>query len=92
MLFLAFRPWGKLAFHGYNIKHIWISAELRRGARRSKRRLAGLSWQGIAFRPPETSRSLAEPQIVYSGVYRFDSLVHKKNNVRCCVVRRKMAR
>ena len=33
--------------------------------RRSARRLAGSIWQGIAFRLPETSRSLGTPQIVF---------------------------
>ena len=39
--FSHFRPWGKLACHGYIMKHGWISAELRGGARCIKRRLAG---------------------------------------------------
>ena len=53
------------ACHGYIKKHVWISAELRGGARRIKRLLAGSIWQGIAFRLPETSRSLGTPQIVF---------------------------
>ena len=62
--FSHFRPRGKLACHGYIMKHVWISAELRGGAWRIKRRLAGSIWQGIAFRLPEMSRSLETPQIV----------------------------
>ena len=45
--------------------HVWISAELRGGARRIKRRLAGSFWQGIAFRLPETSRSLGTPKLFF---------------------------
>ena len=45
-------------------KHVWISAELRGGARRIKRRLAGSTCQGIAFCLPETSRSIGTPQII----------------------------
>ena len=59
-----FRPRGKLACHGYIMERVWISAELRGGARRIKRRLAGSIWLGIAFRLPETSRSLGTPKIV----------------------------
>ena len=57
-----FRPRGKLACHWDIMKHAWISAELRGGARSIKRRLAGSIWQGIAFRLPETSRSLGTTQ------------------------------
>ena len=64
-LFSHFRPRGNIACHGYIMKHVWISAELRGGARRIKRRSAGSIWQGIAFRPPETSRSLGTPQTVF---------------------------
>ena len=64
-LFSHFRPGGKLACHGYIVKHVWISIELRGGDRRIKRRLAGSIWQGIAFRLPETSRSLGTPQTVF---------------------------
>ena len=63
--FSHFRPRGKLACHGYIMKHVWMSAELRGGAWRIKRRLAGSIWQGIAFRLPETSRSFGTPQIVF---------------------------
>ena len=63
--FSHFRPRGKLACHGYVMKHVWISAELRGGAQRIKRRLGGSVWQGIVFRPPETSRSLGTPQIAF---------------------------
>ena len=63
--FSHFRPRGKLACHGNIMKHVWISAKLRGGARRIKRRLAGSIWQGIAFRLPETSRLLGTPQIVF---------------------------
>ena len=38
--FSHFRPRGKLACHGYIMKHVCISAELRGGVRRIKRRLA----------------------------------------------------
>ena len=54
------------------MKHAWISAELRAGARR----LAGSIWQGIAFRLPETSRSLGTPLIVFSN---FDILMNFYN-------------
>ena len=47
------------------MKHVWISAERRGGARRIERRLAGSIWQGIAFRFPETSWSLGTPQTVF---------------------------
>ena len=60
-VFSHFRPRGKLACHGYIMKHVWISAEPRGGARRIKRCLAGSIWQRIAFRLPETSRSLGAP-------------------------------
>ena len=63
--FSHFRPRGKLACHGYIMKHAWISAELRGGARRIKRRLARSMWQRTAFRLPETCRSLGTPQIVF---------------------------
>ena len=64
-MFLShFRPRGKLACHGYIIQHVWISAELRGGARRIKRRLAGSIWHGIAFHLLETSKSLGTPQSV----------------------------
>ena len=65
--FSHFRPRGKLVCHGYIMKHVWISAKLRGGARRIKRRLAGSIWQEIAFRLPDTSRSLGTPQIVFSN-------------------------
>ena len=68
--FSHFRPRGKLACHGYIMKHVWISAELRDGARRIKNRLAGSFWQGFAFRLPETSRSFGTPQIVF-GFFIF---------------------
>ena len=63
--FSHFRPRGKLACHGYIMKHVWILAELLGGARRIKGRLAGSIWQGIAFRLPETIRSLGIPQLVF---------------------------
>ena len=63
--FSHFRPRGKLACHGYMMKHFWISAELRGGARRSKHRSAGSIWQGIAFLLPETSRSLGTPEVFF---------------------------
>ena len=47
------------------MKHVWNSAELRGGARRIKRRLAGSIWQGIVFCLPETSRSRGTPKIVF---------------------------
>ena len=75
--FPHFRPRGKLAYHGYVVKHVWISAELRGGARRIKRRLAAylvLYLQAIAFRLPETSWSLETPQIVLQTLI-FDILV-----------------
>ena len=71
--FSHFRPRGKLACHGYIMKYIWISAELRGGARRIERRLAGSIWQGIAIRLPETSRSLGTPQFVFQN---FDILIN----------------
>ena len=61
----TFRPRGKLACHGYIMKHVWILAELRGGARRIKRRLSGSIWQAIAFRLPETSRSLETPHFFF---------------------------
>ena len=63
--FSDFRPRGKLACRGYMMKHVWISAELRGGARRIKRHLAGSFRQGVAFRLSEMSRSLGTPQIVF---------------------------
>ena len=63
--FSHFRPRGKLACDGYIMKHVWISALLRGGARRIKRRLAGSIWHGIAFRLRETSRSIATPQNIF---------------------------
>ena len=67
--FSRFRPRGKLACHGYIMNHVLISAELRGGARRIiKRRLAGFIWQEIAFRLPETSRSLRAPHIVFQNL------------------------
>ena len=72
--FSHFRSWGKLACHGYIMKHVWISAELRCGARRIKRLLAGSIWHEIAFRLPETSRSIATPQIVLFRSTVFDKL------------------
>ena len=74
--FSHFRPRGKLACHGYIMKHVWISAELRGGARRIKRRLAGFIWQGIAFRLPETSRSLGNTPNCFSN---FDILMNFYN-------------
>ena len=65
VFFSHFLPQGKLACHGFIMTHVWILAELRGGVRRIKRRLAGSVWQGIAFRLPETSRSLGTPQIVF---------------------------
>ena len=66
--FSHFWPRGKLACHEYIMKQVWISVERRGGARRIKRRLAGSILQGIAFRLPETSRSLGTPQIVFQNL------------------------
>ena len=55
------------------MKHVWVSAEFHGGARRIERRLAGSIPQGIAFRLPETSRSLGTPQISSSN---FDILIN----------------
>ena len=88
--FSRFRPRGKLACYGYIIKHACISAELRGGARRIKLRLAGSIWQGIASRPPETSRSLGTPHVVFQNlIFRYSKLL--QFFVLCCFVRRKMA-
>ena len=57
------------------MKHVWISAELRGGSWRIKRRLAGSIWHGIASRLPETSRSLGTPQIVVQIGYRDQLLL-----------------
>ena len=59
------RPEGELACHGYILKHVWISAELRGGAWHIKRRLAGSIWQGIAFRLPEAGRPFGTPHFVF---------------------------
>ena len=53
------------------MKHVWISAEPRGGVRRIKRHLADSVWQGIAFRLPETSRSLATLHIVLQILMNF---------------------
>ena len=69
--FSHFRPRGQLACHGYITKHVWLSTKLRGGARRIKRRLAGSICEGIAFRLPETSRSLGTPQQTVLQVLTF---------------------
>ena len=74
--FSHFWPRSKLACDGWYItKHVWISAELHGGARRIKRRLAGSIWHGIAFRLPETSRSLATTQIVFEILINFSKFL-----------------
>ena len=65
MFLLALSAAGQACLLWYIMKHVWISAELRGGARRIIRRLAGCIWQGIAFRLPETSRSFGTPHIVF---------------------------
>ena len=72
------------------MKQVWISAEHRGGARRIKRRLAGSILQGIAFRLPETSRSLGTPQIVFQNLIYFYKLL--PFFVLRCYFRKKMAR
>ena len=71
IFFSHFRPRDNLACHGCILKHVWISAERWGGVRRIKRRLAGSIYQGMAFRLPETSRSLGTPQIVFKFLYFF---------------------
>ena len=73
----------------YVMKHVWISADLRGGARRIKRRSAGSIWQGTAFRLPETSKSPGTPQIVFSNL---DILIDFYQVFVRCFVRKKMAR
>ena len=72
MFLLALSAWGKLACHGYIMKHVWISAELRGGARRIKRRLAGSIWQGIASASLRRAGHLAHPKLFL----KFDIVIN----------------
>ena len=58
------------------MKHAWISAEILGGARCIKCRLSGSLWQGIAFRLPETSRSLGTPHFFIQILIFFYKLLH----------------
>ena len=87
---LALSAAGQASLPWYTMTHVWISAELRGGARRIERRTARPIWQGKAFRLPEASRSFGIPQNCFS---KFDNLInivvmfffHR------CYVRKKMA-